>query len=187
MTACQCPTHRPGGAPAAFTLTFQGAAVRAGGATLPGSTWTETACRSCAPGRQDAVRAEGGTLIHAEMLAPEPVGLDALAVAAEAPAAPFSPDWAVHPGEILAELLDDLKLTANLAATALGWPKEWVAQVAVGSHDITNEMAADLARVFGVTPGFWLRMQARYTAWLGRHAEPSRARLDAIAPARREG
>lgn len=87
MIACQSPAHHPGATPLTFMeLTFQGAEVAAKGTIFPGAAWTEIACQSCASPRTDAVRAEGGTLVAAEMLVsqppapvtPEPVGLDAI-------------------------------------------------------------------------------------------------------------
>lgn len=84
----------------------------------------------------------------------------------------WHPRWAVHPGEILEELIEDQRLTRRLAAKALGWPEAWVDQVVDDQHDITALMAHDLADVFGLTERMWMRLQERYSAWKLEQTEP---------------
>jgi plasmid maintenance system antidote protein VapI len=87
-----------------------------------------------------------------------------------APVEPFDPDWVVHPGDVIAELMSDQNLGHGATATALRWGPGLLALVIAGEQDVKEGMAADLARVFGLTAGAWLRLQARYTEWRDRPA-----------------
>lgn len=69
---------------------------------------------------------------------------------------------AIHPGEILADELQELGLTARSFARALGVPANRVTQIVKGTRSITADTALRLARYFGTSPRFWLNLQQSY-------------------------
>lgn len=68
----------------------------------------------------------------------------------------------VHPGEILAEELEELGLTANALAGHLAVPANRVTAILKGQRSVTADTALRLARYFGTTPEFWLSLQQTY-------------------------
>lgn len=68
----------------------------------------------------------------------------------------------VHPGEILAEELRELNISANALAKALGVPANRVTAILNGQRGITADTALRLSRYFGTTPQFWLNLQQTY-------------------------
>ena len=76
----------------------------------------------------------------------------------------------VHPGEILAEELEELGLSANAFAKALGVPTNRITAIMNGQRGITADTALRLARYFGTGPQVWLNLQKTF--------ELKRAELD---------
>lgn len=74
----------------------------------------------------------------------------------------------VHPGEILRDELDELGLSANGLAKALGVPVNRVTAILNGQRGVTADTALRLARYFGTTPEIWLNLQK---TWELRRAE----------------
>lgn len=68
----------------------------------------------------------------------------------------------VHPGEILAEELAELGLSADAFAQALDVPPGRVAAILRGRRKVSADTALRLARFFGTTPQVWLNLQANY-------------------------
>jgi addiction module HigA family antidote len=69
---------------------------------------------------------------------------------------------AIHPGEFLKEILDELGLSQVALAQALGISTMRVSHVLKGSRPVTAELALRLGRVMGQTPQYWLNLQASY-------------------------
>ena len=87
----------------------------------------------------------------------------------------------VHPGLVLREELDDVGLSANALAKAIGVPANRVTAILNGERGITADTALRLGRYFDTTAQFWLNLQQ---AWQIRRAE-SRAGssiLDCVVP-----
>ena len=76
----------------------------------------------------------------------------------------------VHPGEILAEELEELGLSANAFAKALGVPTNRITAIINGQRGVTADTALRLARYFGTGPQVWLNLQKTF--------ELKRAELD---------
>ena len=74
----------------------------------------------------------------------------------------------VHPGEILREELDGIRLSASALAKALGVPVNRVTMIVNGQRGVSADTALRLARYFGTTPQFWLNLQK---TWELRRAE----------------
>ncbi len=68
----------------------------------------------------------------------------------------------VHPGEILAEELEELGLSANAFAKALGVPTNRITAIINGQRGVTADTALRLARYFGTGPQVWLNLQKTY-------------------------
>jgi antitoxin HigA-1 len=68
----------------------------------------------------------------------------------------------VHPGDILRETLQDLDLSANRLALAIGVPANRISAITGRRRGITGETALRLGRYFGTTANYWINMQARY-------------------------
>jgi addiction module HigA family antidote len=68
----------------------------------------------------------------------------------------------VHPGEILAEDLDELQISQAQLARALGVPRSRINQIVLGRRSVEADTALRLARFFGTSDRYWLNLQARY-------------------------
>lgn len=71
----------------------------------------------------------------------------------------FSP---VHPGEILADELDHLGMSAARLARILGVPTNRITQILAGKRGITADTALRLGRWLGTGPEIWLNLQQQY-------------------------
>jgi antitoxin HigA-1 len=69
---------------------------------------------------------------------------------------------AVHPGEILADELQELGTTPTELARQLAVPPNRITQIIQGKRSITGDTALRLAHWFGTDPQFWLNLQAAY-------------------------
>ena len=69
---------------------------------------------------------------------------------------------AIHPGEYLREILDDMALTQAALADALGVSAMRVSHLLKGDRPVTAELALRLGRAFGQSPQYWLNLQADY-------------------------
>ena len=68
----------------------------------------------------------------------------------------------IHPGEILAEKLDDLGLTAKALAAHLDVPVSRISAILKGRTRVNPDTALRLARYFGTTPEFWMSIQQNF-------------------------
>ncbi len=77
------------------------------------------------------------------------------------------PAWQpAHPGEILREdILPALNLSVTAAAAHLGVSRQALHAVLSGRSSVSPEMAARIAKLFGSTPEFWLRLQMAHDLW----------------------
>mgnify|MGYP000866696876 FL=1 len=69
---------------------------------------------------------------------------------------------AVHPGEILQELLDQNQITQSLVAERLGMTQPKISDICRGKRGVTPDMAMRLGRLFGQNPRFWLNLQENW-------------------------
>ena len=68
----------------------------------------------------------------------------------------------VHPGEILAEELEELGMSANAMAKALGVPTNRITTILKGQRSVTADTALRLSHYLGTTPQFWLNLQKTF-------------------------
>jgi addiction module HigA family antidote len=67
-----------------------------------------------------------------------------------------------HPGEILAEELAALGVSANALARALDVPPNRVTEILNGRRAVTADTALRLARYFATSAKFWMNLQQSY-------------------------
>jgi len=69
---------------------------------------------------------------------------------------------AIHPGEHLADELQELDISASQLAKELGIPAKQVTEILRGRRGISADTALRLARWMGTTPQFWMNLQRNY-------------------------
>lgn len=68
-----------------------------------------------------------------------------------------------HPGEILRhEFLDEIGISQNALAAAVGVPPNRIHAIVKGMRDVTADTDLRLARFFGLSEGYFLRLQNAY-------------------------
>ncbi len=69
----------------------------------------------------------------------------------------------VHPGEVLfEEFLKPLNLSQNRLAIDIGVDARRINEIVLQTRSVSADTALRLARYFGVSPQFWLGLQAEY-------------------------
>jgi antitoxin HigA-1 len=69
----------------------------------------------------------------------------------------------LHPGEMLREdFMKPLGLSANALALALRVPVTRISEIVNERRSVTADTALRLSRYFGMSPEFWMRLQAQY-------------------------
>lgn len=91
-------------------------------------------------------------------------------------------DWRdpIHPGEILADELEEIGVSGLELANRLGIPNNRIYQIMAGKRSITADTALRLGRFFGTGPDFWLNLQKAYELEAAR--EEIGTKLDVIVP-----
>jgi antitoxin HigA-1 len=69
---------------------------------------------------------------------------------------------AIHPGEILADELQELGMSAAALARTLHVPTNRITQILNGQRAITADTALRLGQWFGTGPELWLNLQKAY-------------------------
>jgi addiction module HigA family antidote len=87
---------------------------------------------------------------------------------------PYAPDYAVLPGDSLAEMLDAIPMTQKELASRMGRPLKTINEIVKGKAAITAETALQLERVLGTPAGFWINLERNYREALARQAEAAR-------------
>lgn len=80
----------------------------------------------------------------------------------------MSPDWSIHPGEILREELRARKITQTAFAVMANRPLNVINLIIRGKKGISANTALDLERALGVSASFWARLQAEHDVWVAR-------------------
>jgi len=77
-------------------------------------------------------------------------------------------DWAVMPGEILQEALQDRGMSQSDLARRMGRPIKTINEIVNGKAAITPDTAIQLELTLGITATFWNNLEATYRAHLAR-------------------
>jgi antitoxin HigA-1 len=69
----------------------------------------------------------------------------------------------IHPGEILYEdFMQPMALSKNALSKQMGVPATRIGEITLGRRAITADTDLRLAKVFGTSEGYWLRLQNAY-------------------------
>jgi len=68
----------------------------------------------------------------------------------------------IHPGIFLKEILDELGISQNAFAQAIGVSPMRISHVIKGARPITAELALLFGKAFGQTPNYWMNLQTSY-------------------------
>lgn len=69
---------------------------------------------------------------------------------------------AIHPGEFLAETLEELGVSQAELARAIGVSPMRVSHVVTGKRPVTAELALLFGRFFNQSPRYWMNLQASF-------------------------
>ena len=68
----------------------------------------------------------------------------------------------IHPGEILADELEEIGISAAELARQLNVPANRITQILSGKRSVTADTALRLGKWFGTGPKIWLNLQQSY-------------------------
>lgn len=76
----------------------------------------------------------------------------------------------IHPGEHLAEILEELGITQYRLAKAIDTPPRRINEIVHGNRSITADTALRIGKALGTTPEYWLNLQRMYDLDVARAA-----------------
>ncbi|MDE0157187.1 MAG: HigA family addiction module antitoxin [Gammaproteobacteria bacterium] len=68
----------------------------------------------------------------------------------------------IHPGEFLADELEEIKISATELSRQIDVPANRISQIVRGKRDISADTALRLGQFFGTGPELWLNLQKAY-------------------------
>ena len=71
----------------------------------------------------------------------------------------------IHPGEVIADILDDLEINYNDFAQILGVSNKTIQEIINGEKSITVDIAIRLGKDLGNGPRLWLNLQQNVDVW----------------------
>jgi addiction module HigA family antidote len=80
----------------------------------------------------------------------------------------WNPTWAVSPGEILVEALEERGMSQADLGRRMARPTNAISEIAAGTAAITPETAIQLERALGISAALWLGLESRYREALAR-------------------
>ncbi|MDQ5908667.1 MAG: antitoxin HigA [Pseudomonadota bacterium] len=90
---------------------------------------------------------------------------------------------AIHPGEYLAELLEDLGLSQAQFARLIGISPGRISYIVKGLRPVTAELALLFGKAFGQSAHYWLNLQAEYDLKAAqKHLGPRLASIHVCSP-----
>ena len=89
----------------------------------------------------------------------------------------------VTPGELLKEeFLEPLGISRYRLAKEIGVPAQRIGQIVLGRRTITADTDLRLCKFFGLSDGYWLRVQAAYDTDIARRkTSPESERIKRLA------
>jgi addiction module HigA family antidote len=78
-----------------------------------------------------------------------------------------------HPGELVAENLEELGMSVTAAARSLHISRGHLHRILAGTSPVSGDIAVRLGRMFGNGPGLWARMQLAHDLWHAERAIPA--------------
>jgi len=83
----------------------------------------------------------------------------------------YQSDLAIHPGEYLEEILEDIGMSQAELANRIGRPKQMINEIIKGKKSITPTTALELEDVLGVPSHIWLGLESEYPIVLAKAEE----------------
>ena len=74
----------------------------------------------------------------------------------------------IHPGEILADELEEINMSAKKLADVIEVPSNRLYQLIAGKRSMTADTALRLSQYFGMSADFWMNLQTAYELDLAR-------------------
>lgn len=74
----------------------------------------------------------------------------------------LSPDFIIHPGETLIEVLEDREMSQKELAVRTGVTEKHISTVVKGQKNISVAFAKKLEYALGIDAGFWINLQSNY-------------------------
>jgi addiction module HigA family antidote len=71
----------------------------------------------------------------------------------------------IHPGEVIADILDDLDINPSNFAEILGISNQTIQEIINGEESITVDIAIRLGKALGNGPRLWLNLQQKVDIW----------------------
>ncbi|MBH8566003.1 HigA family addiction module antidote protein [Nostoc sp. CENA67] len=71
----------------------------------------------------------------------------------------------IHPGEVIADILDDLDINTANFAEMLGVSNQTIQEIIDGQRAITADIAIRLGKALGNGPRLWLNLQQKVDVW----------------------
>ena len=68
----------------------------------------------------------------------------------------------IHPGEFLADELEEIEITATELSRQIDVPPNRISQIIRSRRDITADTALRLGQFFGTGPELWMNLQKAY-------------------------
>src|SRR5690349_15503385 len=81
---------------------------------------------------------------------------------------PWHPQWALHPGETLREVLADRGITQTEFAAATGYTQKHISRIMTEHAAVTAQSAVRFERALGIPADFWMNLQSRYDVAVAR-------------------
>ena len=76
----------------------------------------------------------------------------------------------IHPGEHLAEFLEELGISQYRLAKTIGVPPRRINEIVHGRRSVTADTALRIGQALGMTPEFWLNLQRMYDLDVARNS-----------------
>ncbi len=89
----------------------------------------------------------------------------------------FEPGWVSHPGETIADILEERELNPAVFAQRIGQTPDYAKALLDGRAEITAAVAKQLAEVLGGSQSFWVNRETQYR----RDVKRLRGGLDLVA------
>src|SRR6266571_2576782 len=80
----------------------------------------------------------------------------------------WGPDWAIPPGDVLLEVLEERGMTQTDLARRMARPLKTINEIIKGKTAITAETALQLERTLGISARFWNNLESNYREAMAR-------------------
>ena len=92
------------------------------------------------------------------------------------------PDIAIHPGETLADILEERGLSHAELAALMDDPLDVVSRIIRGESDFNRDIAVRLENALGIPAQFWINLQSLFDATQRRIKAQNRSSLGCATP-----